>query len=83
MSDIPPLILHAIAIAATVIGVLYLVVSKRKSKQKSKNKDYGVFIALGAIWLIAGLASGNSGIWPLGLIFFLGGLAGKLSPKKK
>jgi hypothetical protein len=83
MSNIPPLILHAIAIAAAVVGVLYLVVSKRKSEQKSKDKDYDVFITLGAIWLIAGLASGNSGIWPLGLIFFLGGLTGKLSQKKK
>ncbi len=83
MSNIPPLILHAIAIAAAVIGVLYLVVSKRKSEPKSKNKDYDVFITLGAIWLIAGLASGNSGIWPLGLIFLLGGLAGRLSQKKK
>jgi hypothetical protein len=83
VSNIPSAILHAIAVAAAVIGVLYLVISKRKSKPKSKDKDYDVFIALGAIWLIAGLASGNSGIWPLGLIFFLGGWTGKLSRKKK
>lgn len=83
MSSIPPLILHVIAIAAAVVGVLYLVISKRKSEPKSKDKDYDVFITLGAIWLIAGLASGNSGIWPLGLIFLLGGLTGKLSRKKK
>ncbi|MCK4557788.1 MAG: hypothetical protein KAU47_09740 [Candidatus Aminicenantes bacterium] len=83
MENISSFIPHAIVIAATVIGVLYLVASKRKAKTKSFEKDYSVFIVLGAIWLIAGLTSGNSGIWPLGLIFLLSGLAGMLIKKKK
>jgi len=83
MGSISSFIPHAVAIAATVIGVLYLVASKRKTETKSVKKDYNVFIVLGTIWLISGLMADNSGIWPLGLIFLVGGLAGMLAKKKK
>ena len=83
MENVTLFIPIATAIIAALIGVLHIIMSKQKQKAKKVEKDYNVFIALGTIWLIAGLASEKSGIWPLGLIFLFGGLAGKLREKKK
>ena len=68
------------ASVAAIIGLLYLIIAK-KPGPTTADKKYDVFIGLGFIWLVSGLAGKNPGIWPLGLIFLLAGLAGKLKKK--
>ena len=78
MDNITSLFPHMIALAAALIGIAYLLARRKKSEVKSRAKDYDVLIGLGAIWFTTGLVSKNWGIWPVGLILLLGGLAGKL-----
>ena len=45
-----------------------------------KQKVYDVFLVLGAVWFIVGfLIYQNSAVWPLGFIFLIIGLIGKLA----
>lgn len=83
MDNILPIIPVVVIIVAALIGILYIIVSKQKQEARTREKDYNVFIALGAIWLIAGLASDKIAIWPLGLIFLFWGLVGRLKARKK
>lgn len=78
MDNVTSLIPHVIALASASIGIVYLLAGRKKSEAKSRVKDYDVLIGLGAIWFITGLVSKNWGIWPIGLILLLAGLAGKL-----
>ena len=74
MDKVASLIPHAIALAAALIGIVYLLVSRQKPEARSRAKGYDVLICLGAIWFITGLVSKNWGIWPIGLILLLIGL---------
>jgi uncharacterized membrane protein len=49
-----------------------------------KRSSYEIFMVLGAIWLIVGLIIyKNMSLWPIGAIFFIVGLIGFLTKKKK
>lgn len=78
MNNIFSSLSHIIAITTALIGIVYLLWPRKKSQGRSRNKGYDVLIGLGLIWFTAGLVSRNWGIWPIGLIILLGGLAGKL-----
>jgi len=49
-----------------------------------KKSHYEVFMVLGAIWFIIGLIIyKNASLWPIGTTFFIVGLIGFLTKKKK
>ncbi|SDS18183.1 hypothetical protein SAMN04515667_1592 [Formosa sp. Hel1_31_208] len=48
-----------------------------------KNSTSIIFLTLGLIWLIVGLfIYPNSGVWPLGIIFFIIGIIIKIGSVK-
>ena len=49
-----------------------------------KKSAYEVFMVLGAVWLIIGLIIyKNMSLWPIGTLFFIVGLIGWVTKKKK
>ena len=82
MDKVASLIPHVIALTAALICIVYLLLSRQESGARSRAKGYDALISLGAIWFITGLVSKNLGIWPIGLILLLAGLAGKIREKK-
>ncbi len=52
----------------------------KKALEQVKKVDREIFITLGAVWFIVGIAKPNTGIWIIGLAFFVIGLSIK---KKK
>jgi len=74
MSDLP---MVAIVAAVTVILMLAGAVIFVKRKGDLSTSDYRVFFVLGVVWLPMGIATDNPGLWGLGAVFLIVGLANR------
>ena len=62
----------AILVLIILLGLIAFV-----SKKKRLQPDYKTYFIFGLIWLPIGVATGNPGLWILGLVFVAFGLANK------
>jgi hypothetical protein len=65
-------IIIAVLVLIILLGLIAFV-----SKKKKHSPDYKTYFILGVIWLPIGVATGNPGLWILGLVFMALGLANK------
>ena len=77
MSSTPWLI-----IAIGVLIILFAVIAWQANRIKKRPVDYYTFFIIGIIWLPFGIATGNTSLWMLGLIFTIIGLAHRSEWKK-
>jgi hypothetical protein len=70
--------LYLIAAAGlTTILLLALFLWKTKGRIEPKDTDYRTFFIIGIAFFPIGIATGNAGLWSLGLIFMIIGAANK------
>ena len=77
MSSTPWLI-----IGIGVLIILFAVIAWQANRIKKRPVDYYTFFIIGIIWLPFGIATGNTSLWMLGLIFTVIGLAHRSEWKK-
>ena len=65
-----------VSITAILIIGLGIFVLARKKGQKMET-DYRAFFTMGIIWLPIGIATKNPGLWGLGAVFMVAGLANR------
>ncbi|MCP5093951.1 MAG: hypothetical protein GY943_00200 [Chloroflexi bacterium] len=74
MSNIP--IIAIIIVLMLVLFLAFLIIVYRRKGEMPKT-DYRLFFILGIIWLPMGIATDNSGLWVIGLVFLITGLANR------
>jgi hypothetical protein len=72
----PQLIIMIIAGLLT-LGLLGVFVVLQRGKEGPAEPDYRVLFILGATWLPVGIATGNVGLWAMGVVFLVIGLANR------
>ncbi|NOZ51423.1 MAG: hypothetical protein GXP37_15465 [Chloroflexi bacterium] len=70
-------------ITLAVLGLLVLVVAIRRNRGEQHEPNYRVFFTLGIIWLPIGIATDNPGLWGMGAVFLIIGLANRNKWKKE
>jgi hypothetical protein len=64
-------------IGIAVLIVLLAIFAISKNKENRREPDYRVFFILGITWLPIGIATDNPGLWGMGAVFMVAGLANK------
>lgn len=73
----------SILIGIAIFGLLIGVVVYNKNKGQKIEPDYRVFFSLGIMWLPIGIATDNPGLWGMGAIFMILGLANRKKWKEE
>jgi len=60
-----------------LIGLFVVIVATRGKYGKAKEPNYQTFFIMGVVWFVLGLPLQNSGLWILGLVFLVLGIANK------
>lgn len=71
-----PMILALMAILAILL-TLFIMKPSSKNKELKRIPNYKALFTIGVIWLPIGVASKNPGLWGMGLVFLIAGLANR------
>ena len=77
------LVVSAVVGITLVIGLLVILLTSKKGKTDSMEMKGKTFFCVGLMWLIVGLSLTNSGLWLLGFVFLMLGLANKAGWKEE
>jgi hypothetical protein len=74
----------AILVGLLALGLLVTAIVVKRRHRATFAPDYRALFIMGAVWIPAGMAVENPGLWGMGLVFLLVGLAnrGKWSERK-
>jgi len=75
MLKAPPII--AIVVGLLGLGLLIAVVAVKRTRKEALATDYRALFIMGICWLPVGLVLGNPGLWGMGLVFLIIGLANR------
>ncbi len=66
-----------IIIGIVVLAALALIFAVHRSKTGQAKPDYRTMFIMGVVWLPAGVALDNPGLWGMGIVFMIAGLVNK------
>ena len=67
----------ALLIGIAVLGIVFAVVAYKRKGELNSEPDYRAFFILGISFLPVGIATENTGLWAMGLIFMILGAANR------
>jgi len=67
----------ALLIGIAVLGIVFAIVAYKRRGEFRSEPDYRAFLILGISFLPIGIATENTGLWAMGLIFMILGAANR------
>ena len=64
-------IVLALLIGIAVLGIIFAIVMYKRKGELKRDPDYRAFFVLGISFLPIGIATENTGLWAVGLIFMI------------
>jgi hypothetical protein len=60
-----------------LLGLVIFAIFAYRHRGESREPNYRVFFVMGITWLSIGIVTDNSGLWAMGLVFLIIGLANR------
>ena len=70
-------IIFIIIVLIAILLTYFIVVSFSKRKEEKRIPNYRALFIIGISWFPIGIATHNPGLWTVGIVFFIIGLANK------